>query len=558
MGRRMLKRRLINPFVDVSKIEKCYEEIEKLNGNYQQLEKVLDKIPDLDRILQKFKMNNINENDVGRYLSCILDFDKDYPNELSPDIVNEINKLFVFKDEMEFVEDTELKKLKDEIDSTEKKLNEITKSFNEPVKLEKTENSGYQILTTPTRGEKIKKKHKVKIIKINTNSVKISTDEIDNLCYNLTRVTQDYKDLYTKTLRFCIKTLIESVDTSLVQLHKFIAELDVIKSNTKTSVKYRYTRPVLNKLTKGFINSKGIRHPIIEQLNCNYVPNDARFDENCKGLLLYGMNGSGKSCYGKSIALNLILAQIGCYVAAESFEYGIYNNVFTRITCDDNMYKGMSSFEVEMNELSSIIQAAGKNSFVVGDEMCKGTEDLSAVSIVSSVLDWMTIKNVHFVIATHLHKLTDIDFIKNNKSIAIKHLKTSYDKTLQKIVYNRKLEDGQGDSLYGIEIAKQILNFPSVTNKAMEARHMLLNKNSNLVSTKKSRYNKNVYLSECKNCKSTKNLHTHHIIYQCEDPLFKNNKNNLVVVCEACHHKIHNNQLALETVDTGKIEYIFK
>ncbi|MFN9955062.1 MAG: MutS-related protein, partial [bacterium] len=121
-----------------------------------------------------------------------------------------------------------------------------------------------------------------------------------------------------------------------------------------------------------------LRHPIIERLitNVEYIGNDISLNQN--GILLYGINASGKSSLMKALGLAIIMVQSGMYVPATSFEFSPYHHIFTRICGNDDIYRGMSSFVVEMSELRNILQRADERSLVIGDEICCGTEAISA------------------------------------------------------------------------------------------------------------------------------------------------------------------------------------
>ena len=127
-----------------------------------------------------------------------------------------------------------------------------------------------------------------------------------------------------------------------------------------------------------YICAKTLRHPIIEIINSRvkYVPNDIHLGDDAKesGLLLFGMNSSGKSSFMKAVGLNIIMAQAGMFVASSNFIYKPYKYLFTRIRNNDNLYAGLSSFEVEMKEFKVILKYANEESIILGDELCSGTE----------------------------------------------------------------------------------------------------------------------------------------------------------------------------------------
>ena len=164
------------------------------------------------------------------------------------------------------------------------------------------------------------------------------------------------------------------------------------------------------------------------------------------------------------------------FVASKEFIYHPYENIFTRISGDDNIFKGQSSFVVEMNELRSILKYSNSKSLVLGDEVCKGTEDLSATALVASAIKQFSDKNVNFILATHLHKLYELEVIKNISNIKFMHLDIKYDNNLKEIIYGRKLKEGIGEAIYGIEIAKHILNNNDFIKTSMEIRGILQKK----------------------------------------------------------------------------------
>ena len=128
-------------------------------------------------------------------------------------------------------------------------------------------------------------------------------------------------------------------------------------------------------------------------------------DNKMHGVLLYGINSSGKSSLMKSIGIVVIMAQAGFYVPAKSFSYCIFDEIFTRISGSDNIAKGLSSFAVEMLELKNIFNRATGHSLILGDEISHSTETMSGVSIVASaILKLASLRSI-FVFATHLHQL---------------------------------------------------------------------------------------------------------------------------------------------------------
>jgi DNA mismatch repair protein MutS len=356
----------------------------------------------------------------------------------------------------------------------------------------------------------------------------------------------------------------------LNNITNFVALVDIIKCSVICAKRYRYNRPeIINENNgKSFFRAQEIRHPIIEIINedVNYVKNDIElFHERVNGILLYGVNGAGKSSLSKAVGCNIVLAQMGFFVPSKRLEFYPYKKIFTRINGDDNIFKGMSSFAVEMDELRSILKYSDDRSIVLGDEICKGTEETSALSIVSASIMRFCDKNVNFIMATHFHKLCDLECIKQCKNIRYKHLTISYEDG--NIIYGRKLVDGPGNNLYGIEIANYIIEDEEFIVNAKNVRNTILNLKDEIISDKKSNYNNKLYIDCCSICGDngmTYPLDTHHIKEQNEfdkDDINKDKLNNLVILCKKHHDEVHYGNLKIngykDSIDGRKLDYYY-
>lgn len=273
--------------------------------------------------------------------------------------------------------------------------------------------------------------------------------------------------------------------------------------------------------------------------------------------LLNDYTVSHNSTLSKAVALNLIMAQIGCFVSSSYFEYYPYSNIFTRISHNDNLFKGHSSFEVEILELSSIINYSNSNSLIICDEILNSTENISAVSLISSSINHFLNNNISFICCSHLHELPN--YIDNTlkEKIYICHLKTEYDQIKKTFTYNRKLCNGISEQYYGLIIAKALLNNNNILNNALQIQNKILNGDNKLIINKKSNYNSKLLVNECYICNENKNLHVHHIIEQqyfdsdnkCTIKgklnIKKNSLSNLVVLCYKCHQNVHLHKLKI-------------
>jgi DNA mismatch repair protein MutS len=173
------------------------------------------------------------------------------------------------------------------------------------------------------------------------------------------------------------------------EVSMFVSKIDFINSNSKTALLYGYCKPKIIDSDKSFVDVKKLRHPIGERINnsVQYVSHDVCLGkDNHDGMLIFGVNSSGKSSLMKAVGVAIIMAQSGLYVPGDSFEYYPYQQLFARITNNDNIYKKLSSFSHEMQELSKAILRNNKYSIVLGDEVVQSTEKLSGVAIVGATL----------------------------------------------------------------------------------------------------------------------------------------------------------------------------
>ena len=191
----------------------------------------------------------------------------------------------------------------------------------------------------------------------------------------------------------------------------FITELDILQCKCFLANEYNYQKPIISESNKSFINFKGLRHALIEHINTReiYVTNSLNLSDETNGILLYGTNAVGKTSFIKAIGIATIMAQAGLYVPATEFIFYPYNTIFTRILGHDNIFKGLSTFAVEMIELRTILQLADTNSLILGDELCSGTESDSALSIFVTGLEELHKRESTFLFATHFHEIVNYD-----------------------------------------------------------------------------------------------------------------------------------------------------
>ena len=571
MGKRKFIHNLCNPITNIEELNKNYENIDlyKTNKKYIQIRNILKHIVDIQRIINStqlhphlfvnlyssmekineiFSILNIENKQISLYLSEIIEkLDLNISMKYNLNSINEN----IFLNGI----NNELDKLGSEISDIENYFNKIQNDLSSYVKLEYSDKDGISLISTPKKYKELLKnkenKYKLEIANSTKNNIKLFNEEINK--NNVKYIT--YKSLIKEKTIIEYENYVKYILEKYEQLFEFsintIENLDVTTCNAYNADKYSYNKPVIKQSEESFVDFKNLRHPIIEriQIDCEYIPNSMIFHkENC-GQILYGINSSGKSSFMKSVGLSLIMAQAGMYVPAESMIYYPYNSIFTRITNNDDIYKGQSTFVVEMLEMRTILNLCDKNSLVIGDELCSGTESISAISLVSSGIIQLSQRNCSFIFATHLHELSKINEIKELSNVKINHLNVIYDEKTNKIIYDRKLKEGPGNTLYGLEVCKSLDLNEEFLRKANCIRQQLLNIPTNIVENKTSIYNTKVIVNECGVCNKMAD-DVHHIKFQNQSNENKmiehhhmNTKFNLVPLCKTCHDNVHSNKL---------------
>ena len=238
------------------------------------------------------------------------------------------------------------------------------------------------------------------------------------------------------------------------QTAKAIARLDVYASLAYVAEKNHYCRPKIN--TRGVIDIKGGRHPVVEQMMDQqlFIDNDTYLDNKKQRVsIITGPNMAGKSTYMRQSALIVLMAQIGCFVPAKSANIGIVDRIFTRVGASDDLASGQSTFMVEMNEVANILRNATKDSLLILDEIGRGTSTFDGLSIAWAVVEH--ISNVKLIgaktlFATHYHELTELE----GKLEGVHNYCIAVKENGDDIVFLRKIVPGGADKSYGIAVAK--------------------------------------------------------------------------------------------------------
>ncbi len=389
-------------------------------------------------------------------------------------------------------------------------------------------------------------------------NVSITNDIITKICSDITQSKQEMSRLISVEFSKFVTNL-EIHDQGLFNLVSFTSMLDLLQNKCYIADKYKYYKPIVRHGKKSYINAKVIRHPLIEQLNTNelYVSNDISIGMDKDIMLLYGTNAVGKTSIIRAVGINLIMAQAGLYVPCEQFEFVPYTGIFTRILGNDNLFKGLSTFAVEMSELRVILNMANESSLILGDELCSGTEHESAVSIFVSGLNTLHNKKTSAIFATHLHEIVDFEEIQNMGQLIIKHMTVIYNKEKDILIYDRLLRDGPGESMYGLEVCKSLHLPDDFLDVAYEIRRKY-KKEDGILSKKTSHFNSKKIMDTCELCKKEMGTEVHHLQHQERadknnmiNHFHKNHPANLLTVCEKCHQEFHKNKTQHKKVKTS-------
>ena len=404
----------------------------------------------------------------------------------------------------------------------------------------------------------------------------ISNNQIVQLCKNVGLIKINLIDTISNVYQTIIKKLQDYQDNVEI-IGNFITYVDLVYCKAYIADKYNYCKPEIvvdaSESRKSFVRATDLRHCLIEKIQQTelYVANDISIGNSngdCNnvldGILLYGTNAVGKTSFIRALGISVIMAQAGLYVPASSYQYSPYKYIFTRILGNDNIFKGLSTFAVEMSELRTILRLSDKNSLVLGDELCSGTESISAVSIFVAGVQKLAAIQCSFIFATHLHEIITYDEITSLHNVGMKHMSVIFDKENDRLIYNRKLQDGPGNNMYGLEVCKS-LNLPQdFLTSAHNIRMKYHPETSSILSQKSSRYNaQHITGGLCEKCKLNVAVDVHHLMFQNEADTSgtitkkgltfkKNNKANLMNLCQKCHDETHKSDKKYKRTKTTK------
>lgn len=540
MGGRLLKNWLEQPLINISQIESRSNIVEYFYDNIRIMDDVqgiLKNIYDIERLSSKISSGNCNGRDLVSLKNSIsvlpelkellLSTDnkglKKIGNTLDPlkDVFNLIDNSIVdnpplsikdgglikagYSEELDEVREGSIKG-KEWLANLESKEKELTNIKN--LKIGYNRVAGYFFEVTKSNIPQVPDYFIRK--QTLTNSERYYTEELKGMESKILGAEEKSINLeYTifQEIRDSIKFEI----IRLQKISKLISKVDVLASLAEVAYKNNFCKPKLN--SDNYISIIEGRHPVVENTITNnlFVPNDTYLDtdENMVQIIT-GPNMAGKSTYMRQVAIITLLAQIGSFVPATSADISIVDRIFTRIGASDNLSEGESTFMVEMNEVSNIIDSATSNSLIILDEVGRGTSTYDGLSIAWSVIEYIA-ENIKAktLFATHYHELTQLE----EDFSQIKNLTIVAEEKGNDIVFLRKIVNGSTNKSYGIQVARLAGINESIISRAneilllIEGTHDInirKSSNNNLKQMDLLDYKKDYYIDRIKNIDITK------------------------------------------------------
>lgn len=481
MGSRLLHNYIERPLMDKEKIlyrQNIVEGIFSDSIMQSKLTNQLKNIYDLERITGKLSYGKANGRDLNALKYSIEKIPKIKEILLNnkcielkklaeklddlEDIYNLIDKSIVDEPPVNITEgglikegfDKDLDKIRnDRIIGKEKlvqyEIDEREKTGIKNLKIVYNKNLGYFLNVTKSNIKNVPENYVRK--QTLTNSERYTTIELEKIQNMILGSESEIFDKEYEIFNEIRKTILENI-VRIQKTSEVIAKIDVSNSLAIVALENNYIRPEINNF--GLIEIFEGRHPVVEKSmdDIDFISNNTLIGSGNDDIqIITGPNMSGKSTYLRQIALIVIMAQIGSFVPATRANISIVDKIFTRIGASDNLYKGESTFMVEMNEMSNIIKNSTKNSLLILDEVGRGTSTYDGLSIAWSILEYIS-KNIKAktLFATHYHELTDLE----NELDNVINMKVEIEEYNNEVIFLRKVVRGFADKSYGIEVAR--------------------------------------------------------------------------------------------------------
>ncbi|MFH1837366.1 MAG: DNA mismatch repair protein MutS [Candidatus Omnitrophota bacterium] len=482
MGKRKLKRYILNPLVNKEQIMERLDAVQYFYDNTfvcEDARELLGAVYDTERLSNKMSLGTANARDV-RSLSASLKKIRELRAAIKGNMPRMIKDLVSRLDNFDGIISEADNALVDSPPVTIKDGGLIRKGYNKNADELRSFVSGGKDWLQELQRKEIERTG-INSLKVGFNKVfgyyiEVTRSKIDDVPEDYVRkqtlvnaerfITEELKEKETRIIGseeklknleyeiFC--ELREKIGSHIERLKRTadaVSELDVVSSLAETAVCNKYTRPRINE--DGILSIKNGRHPVLEKIlkDKAFVPNDVNMDpENDRIFIITGSNMAGKSTFIRQTAIITIMAQIGSFVPASKADIGIVDRVFTRVGASDKLYKGMSTFMVEMLETANILNNATSKSLVILDEIGRGTSTFDGVSIAWAVVEYLhhNIAGSKVMFATHYHELTEL----SQMITGVKNYHLEVQEWGKDIAFLYKVKEGSCDESFGIHVAK--------------------------------------------------------------------------------------------------------
>lgn len=494
MGSRLLKKIVKNPLLDIEEIEKRQKHVQYFIEEVlerEELRESLKDIYDIERIIGRLVLENENGRDLIALKVSIRNSLEMYKilrgNNIFDISVEKLVEIYNLIEET-IVEDAPFSvreggMIKPGYNSSLDELRLISKTGKDYIlDLENRERERTGIKTLKIKYNKVFG-YFIEITKSNTGNVPEEYIRRQTLANAERYIIPELKEYEEKVIN--AKERIESLEYHLFKeisgkvkffrkelqdLAEKIAYIDVMTNFAHIATKNGYIKPEMN--SEFDLEIVGGRHPIVEKLipNGEFVKNNIILNSGKNLIILTGPNMSGKSTYMKQVALIIIMAHIGSFVPADYAKIGLVDRVFTRIGASDDLLTGQSTFMLEMSEVANILNNATARSFVILDEIGRGTSTFDGISIATAITEHIHDKiGAKTIFATHYHELTQLE----SKLINSENFRIEVKETEDKILFLREIVKGGADKSYGIEVARLAGLPQEVLNRAKDVLETL-------------------------------------------------------------------------------------
>ncbi len=482
MGSRKLRTLLERPLLKVADIEKRLTAVEQIKGNSLLRDKLIDllkNIHDLERLMTRLMLGSGNAKDLIAFRNAfaVLPEIKSILSTFNSKLLSDLNNKITAQNDLCGLITAAIK---ENPPFTVKEGGIINDGFDTDVDENRHLMKDAKSLVIELEQSE-KERTGIKNLKIGYNRVFGYYIEVTRMYYDLIPenyirkqtlancerfITEELKDMETKILYaservqareyelFCgIRDMVKSQFTAIKQTSEALAMLDVIISLAVVAKQNNYVRPAID--TGDEIRIIEGRHPVVESVlkDSLFVPNDMHLDcQSNRMMILTGPNMSGKSTYMRQNAMIILMAQIGSFVPAKSAHIGVVDKIFTRVGASDDLASGQSTFMLEMLEVANIINNATSKSFLVFDEIGRGTSTYDGMSIAKAVVEYVANKKklgAKTLFATHYHELCELE----NTTDGVVNFNVSVKKRGDDIVFLKKIVPGGTDDSFGIEVA---------------------------------------------------------------------------------------------------------